>query len=215
MIEMVNKQLIWKFTRKLGLGWLIISFYPKSILVEDGWFTSYQIDIPMNKKKEYLPWLTYPFIDFISQRLKDDFSLFEFGCGFSTIWFCNRVKKVISIENDPKWSTKISKNLPKNGKIVTYENQVDYINSIDNFDKFDIIVIDGIEREQCYLKALNHLHKNGVIIGDNTDRDDFKKSRFMLEAKGFKEIAFSGLTPSHFVKSQTSILYRSDNCLNI
>lgn len=209
------KQIIWKLTRKLGFGWLIISFYPKSILVQDGWFESFHKDIPIDSSGNYLPWLTYPFINFITPRLKRNFSLFEYGCGYSTIWYCSEVKNVISVENNSKWASKISKLLPENGKIIINETPKDYVNSIDDFEKFDIIVIDGIVRNQCYIKAVDHLNESGVIIADNSDREDFIESLPILQSRGFKEISFSGLAPSHFVKSQTSILYRNKNCLQI
>lgn len=209
------KQIVWKLTRKLGFGWLVISFYPKSILVHDGWFVSYHKDIPIDSSGNYLPWLTYPFIDFITPRLKRNFSLFEYGCGYSTIWYCGNVKNVLAVENNANWASKISNLLPENGKIFIYENSEDYVNSIDVFDKFDIIVVDGVERSKCYIKAIDHLYEDGIIIADNSDREDFKESWPILQSRGFKEISFCGLAPSHFVKSQTSILYRNENCLGI
>ena len=215
MINENNKQIIWKITRKLGLGWLIISFYPKSILVQDGWFASYRKDIPIDSSGNIIPWLTYPFIHFITPRLKRDFSLFEFGCGYSTIWYCSKVKNVISVENNSKWASKIFKLLPENGKIIINEKPEDYVNSIDDFEKFDVIVVDGISRNECYIKAIDHLYEDGVIIADNSDREEFKVSWPIFQSRGFKEVSFCGLAPSHFVKSQTSVLYRNNNCLGI
>ena len=112
------KGLIWNLTRKFGLGWLIISLYPKSILVQDGWFKSYRKNIPIDSSGNLIPWLTYSFIHFITPRLNKDFSLFEYGCGYSTVWYCNKVKNVISVENNSKWALKISQLLPVNGKIL-------------------------------------------------------------------------------------------------
>src|ERR1700745_485212 len=57
-----------------------------------------------------LPWLPYPTIRFIAQRLRGR-RLFEFGSGTSTKWFSERCREVFSIENNVLWFNKVRSRL--------------------------------------------------------------------------------------------------------
>ena len=46
-----------------------------------------------------IPWYTYPAIEYISQFDYTDKTVFEFGCGYSSMFWAKRAKKVISIIN--------------------------------------------------------------------------------------------------------------------
>jgi len=60
-----------------------------------GWFSEFKTGEPVDKNFEPLPWLTYPFIDFIIERLSKEFSVFEIGNGNSALIFLKkRVKNV-------------------------------------------------------------------------------------------------------------------------
>ena len=206
---------IWNIARKCGLGPVILYLYPKSALVEEGWFKSYRRGIPIDARGNPLPWITYPAIDFLNSRLNKELTLFEYGCGFSTKWYCTKVKQVTSVENNSEWADRVQKSLPENGKIIFKEDQDEFVKAIEQIGPVDVIVVDGMAREKCYSEAASFLTPRGIIIADNSERDDFTNSWPKLEEAGFKKITFTGITPSHFVKSQTSILYRPDNCLNI
>jgi len=206
---------LWNIARKCGMGPVILYLYPKSALVEDGWFKSYRRGIPIDAAGSPLPWITYPAIDFLKSRLTKDLTLFEYGCGFSTKWYCTKVKQVTSVENNRKWAERVQRSLPQNGKVLFREKEEDFVKAIEQVGRVDVIVVDGMAREKCYRQAASFLTPRGIIIADNSERKDFAAGWPALRDDGFREITFTGITPSHFVKSQTSILYRSDNCLNI
>lgn len=199
----------------LGLGWLVMAWYPRSALVEAGWFKSYRWGRPVDMDGHPLPWLPYPLIDFLAARLQPDMSVFEYGCGNSTLWLCSRVRDVVAVENNPTWASRIKAVMPPNGKMMLECDAVQYAATINTFDKFDLIVVDGIQREACYQLAIRHLTERGVILADDSARDDFQQSWPLLQAQGFREITFTGITPSHFVRSQATLLYRDGNCLGI
>ena len=207
--------LLWSLARKCGLGPAVLAFYPKSMLVENGWFMSFRCGAPMDASGQPLPWLTYAFIDFVTPRLHKGLTLFEYGCGFSTVWYCSKVKTVTAVENNRVWAQRIEGMLPANGSVLYRQDLQAFAQAIHQVGKVDIIVVDGAARGECYKQASSFLTDRGVIIADNSDWADFKEVWPGLEAQGFKAIPFSGITPSHFVKSQTSILYRSNNCLDI
>lgn len=208
-------QFLWNMTRRCGMGGWVLAHYPNSMLVRNGWFRSYRQGVPVDAQGQPLPWWTYSCMDFISSRITADMAVFEYGCGHSTRWFSQRVKRVDAVESQPKWVERISPLLPDNASVVLETQPERYATAPAGKGPFHIILVDGIERIRCYQQACQHLTDDGIIIADDSGRDDFKTAWPALQKEGFKEITFAGLTPGHFVKSQTSLLYRDRNCFNI
>ena len=52
----------------------------------------------------------------------------------------------------------------------------DYVHSIDNMEKFDIIIVDGRARSHCILNSIDKLNKGGLFIVDNAERHYYKKA---------------------------------------
>ncbi len=206
---------VWSVVRKCGFGPLVLSLYPKSTLVKNGWFKSYRRGVPIDAAGQPLPWLPYSMIDFLESRLSKELTLFEYGCGFSSVWYCSKVKQVTSVENNQQWSARVERMLPSNGRVIFRESPEEFVRAIDQVGKVDVIIVDGIVRSECYQYASSFLTERGVILADDSAREDFCSSWQGLEAQGFKKLTFTGITPSHFVKSQTSVLYRPNNCLDI
>jgi stage III sporulation protein SpoIIIAA len=80
---------------------------------------------------------------------------------------------------------------------------------------FEIIIIDGINRNDCMVKALQNLKPEGVLIIDNVERNEYRSAINNLINKGFKIIEFKGMAPGVSTSSITAILYREGNCLGI
>ena len=53
-----------------------------------------------------IPWYTYPAIEYLSQFDYTKKKIFEFGCGYSSLFWAKRAQLVISIEDNPKWFEK-------------------------------------------------------------------------------------------------------------
>ena len=58
-----------------------------------GWKKSFFDGFSQDENSAPLPWMTYPFIDFIPSKLNRNTTIFEFGCGSSTLFFAKKVKK--------------------------------------------------------------------------------------------------------------------------
>lgn len=69
-------------------------------LIQVGWFKSRKTGSPVGKDDEPIPWMTYPFIDFIEPRLNKNLIVFEFGSGNSTLFFSKRTGRVVSVDHD-------------------------------------------------------------------------------------------------------------------
>jgi hypothetical protein len=206
------KPYIHSIVDKLGLGAhteLIFS----SALRDQGWFKSYRT-APVNEHGQPIPWLPYCFIDFLSPRLDDEWEIFEYGSGNSTHYFADRVNRIVAVESDKHWYDRVSGQSKDNENII-FREQTAHAEAIDDFENFDIIVIDGEQRIECAKKAVTHLSSGGVIIWDDTFRSEYQPGIDYLVDRGFSQISFAGMAPVNAQKKQTSVFYRQDNCLNI
>ncbi len=93
---------------------MLLSLRLSGYLIDVGWFSAFKTGEPVDKNLEPLPWLTYSFIDFITERLSKEFSVFEFGSGNSTLFFAKRVKQVSSVEHNNEWYNKLKSKIPGN-----------------------------------------------------------------------------------------------------
>jgi len=82
-------------------------------------------------------------------------------------------------------------------------------------NEFDIIVIDGRDRINCARNALAALKPDGVILWDNSDRDEYRLGYELLERNGFRRLDFAGMGPLNAYQWTTSIFYRGQNCLGL
>lgn len=51
-----------------------------------------------------IPWITFEAREFIQAGLRQDMTVFEYGTGGSTLFFADRVRRVVSVENDAEWA---------------------------------------------------------------------------------------------------------------
>ena len=114
-----------------------------------------------------LPNLTIDFINFLNTKNLKDKILTEFGAGYSTLYFSDKFKQIISFDNERKTIDKIECLNIKNLKIQTFKEDK-IINSIKNTD---YILIDTnpkiVPREDLVKYALNYAKNDCQIILDN------------------------------------------------
>lgn len=79
-----------------------ISTFAYQYLQPHGFFN----DDPSNDQG-YTPWYTYPAIDFLNDILKPEFNVMEYGCGYSTLFYKNKVKELFTIDHNIEWAKKI------------------------------------------------------------------------------------------------------------
>lgn len=128
----------------------------------------------IDKNGKPIPWYTYPAIEYLSFLDFSDKTVFEYGGGYSTLWWAERSKKLITVESDKQWYEKIKLKLQsKNNSVIIYkEDKESYVNSIlEQDDLFDVVIIDGLWRGECAKLCLNKVnYQNGfMIILDNSD----------------------------------------------
>lgn len=197
---------------------VLVSFYHSGYLLETGWIRSYLNGFPVDKAGNSLPWFTLSFISFLETRLDESITIFEYGAGNSTIYFSSRVKNLTSIESDSAWLKQLKTKLPQNCIIesVSSTDAGAYSKRIFDFDqKFDIVIVDAIFRNESMINCIPALSERGVIILDDSERDEYQSSINEMLTLGFRKIDFWGMAPGVTFNKCTSIFYKSNNCLGI
>lgn len=210
------KNAVWSVLNILNIGGPI-QLMLTGALKEDGWFISYRTKTSVDRNGNPIPWCSYPFIKFLEPRLKKSFSVFEYGSGNSTLWYAQRVFDIKAVEHDKEWYEIVKKKLPANASVVYREldNGIYSRESAAEKKKYNIIIIDGRDRNKCVSESINHLADDGVIIYDNTQVPEYAPSIELLLNSGFRKIDFIGPLPIVAHNNTTTIFYRTGNCLGI
>lgn len=69
-----------------------------------------------------LPWYTYPATEYINMLLNPQWKVFEYGCGYSTLFWQAHVQQVVSIDHSMKWAEFVRQKATKAELRVRQEN---------------------------------------------------------------------------------------------
>lgn len=169
-----------------------------------------------DKDGNTLPWYTYPAIEYLSELDYSKKNIFEFGCGYSSLFWANRAKQVISIEDNPEWFSKWQKEFHcANLDIRLRDEGETYYKAISEDDlKYDVIIIDGKCRAECAAQAVLKLNKGGMIILDDSDRvntsQEYVDSIRILKENDLIQIDFYGFCPLNNYTKTTSLFLSRD-----
>lgn len=104
-------------------------------------FTSWWKHLAANRNSvsDRTPWLTFGAIQFIEKITRPDMVVFEYGSGGSTLFWADRVSKVVSVEHNREWYDRMSNEFRKPGvsnvEYLLVEADVEAVNS--NKDPLD------------------------------------------------------------------------------
>jgi hypothetical protein len=169
-----------------------------------------------------LPWWSYKSVKKITPLLNRNLTVFEWGAGGSTIFLSNRVKSIVSVENDQDWATKVNSALSslnvRNAKVIQKEINLQspecflvspYAKEISN--KFDLIVIDGEDhfnseshwsaRENCFDLSQQSINKEGIIIVD----DAWRYPSILNKSKAKKILKLESIGPCRLGVTRTDL----------
>ena len=162
--------------------------------------------------------MNYALIRFLQQRLNPSLTLFEYGSGYSTLFFARLVDQVVSVEADRDWFEDLRPKCPPNVTLVyqPFEPDATYCQLVSrDGPQHDIVVIDGSDRMRCAAHASDGLRPGGVIILDDMQRDANLEAANHLHQTGFRRIDFEGPKPGGVSSEQASVFYKTQNCLGI
>jgi len=189
-----------------------------SYLHSTGWIESKRRGYPCRPDGSELPWMNYAVIAFLERRLNKTLSVFEYGSGYSTLFYARRVRNVISVEYDQAWIASIGPRLPPNANVLFVPDDVDgdYCRAIARSgDSFDVVVVDGKDRENCVKQSMQALSSRGVIVLDDSQRAKYAPAISYAQDNGYLTVDFEGLKPTESSWFRSTILYRRENCLGL
>ena len=183
-----------------GYEWFgLYSLRERGYLFDMGWFESYRQKAAVDRNGQPIPWITYPCLTFLEDRVRNEFVVFEYGSGNSTLWWAQRSNRVISCEHDPDWYAQVLPRIPENTELkhiaLGYGGGA-YSSLIKQYSKmFDVVFIDGRDRVNCVRNSLDALKPDGVLILDNSERPEYAQALELMHAAGFKRLDFVGPVP--------------------
>ena len=201
------------FGKALGLV-----YSKRSMLRELGYIESSRTKRPCRRDGSPLPWMNYHVIAFLEERLNKNLSLFEYGSGTSTSFYASLVDQVVSVETNPDWYAEVRETVPENVelKFIDAEARQQYCELAEKENrKFDVIVVDDLDRTECVIEAPKALSDGGVIVLDDYHAEIHRPAIDSLKSRGFRELRFAGLKPGSIQAYRTTIFYRDGNCLGI
>lgn len=188
-----------------------------------------------NSVEARLPWISFPVIEFLDENVKKGSRIFEYGGGGSSVFFTDKGATVFTVEHNKEWFEILRKNLEKNNnwKGIFVEPEKDdgfkidfsnpdlyfsseenfkgynfkkYASSIDAFEEFDFVLVDGRARPSCMKHGIKKLKKGGFLILDNSDRLYYTAHfKNILQSEFSSIIEHSGPTPFCSWFNRTSV----------
>ncbi len=177
------------------------------------WIRSFLEGFSQDDDGNPVPWMSYPAIEFLQNTVQKNHQIFEFGCGASTLFFADKVQKVIGLETSEKWLGIIAEKLQETAKtnveinlMADGLNNSDYENFPKNYgQKFDLIIIDSLKRFECAKNSITALKPGGTIILDDSERKNYKKIFEFFAANNFTKQDFIGIAPGQLRVKNTTL----------
>lgn len=129
-------------------------------------------------------------------------TVFEYGPGVSTSIMAMHpsVEWIDTVEHDKAWYEKYRWEMPDNVKFHFQSVMELYPEVQGRYEKYDLIFVDGRERETCLFIAHGRLNQDGVVILHDAERPNY---RDMINTYKFKFFTDDGhtvvLTDSHYM----------------
>jgi hypothetical protein len=174
-------------------------------LRERGWQLSVCSGRPVDRRGLPQPWMNYSAISVLASAIGPTSQVFEYGAGFSTRWFSQRAGCVHAVEHDREWFERVSalvdssrarvRHIPSAGDLYAAPDDDRYVNAPASTGQpaFDVIVVDGIARRTCLLRASDFLARNGLLVLDDSEWAELRDVRRVLTGeRGYVELVVAG-----------------------
>lgn len=120
------------------------------------------------------PWLTLDFLEHLITFDISEWRVFESGTGCGTLWWAIKCKEVITLETNKNWFDK-TRCFAEEKSITNIEfnlvepvNEKAYLNVLQRQQqKFDVVIVDGIFRDQLAATSECHIKSGGLLVVDN------------------------------------------------
>ena len=165
----------------------------------------------MQDGNSFLPWYNFPLIEFLNSYIMPNMNVFEYGCGFSTLFYAQKKCNVFTVETRTEWIDNTTKLGYQHGLIDTINiklcNPYEMPKAIFEYNiQFNIIVIDSLHRIEC-LKQTKEIYKKGIIILDNSERENLQEAEQIMHE--FECNVFQGEGVNRNGTSQSKVFFKS------
>jgi len=179
-----------------------------TLLIKKGLWRTFKTGRAIQADALPIPWITYAAMDYLAQLDFSQADILEYGAGSGSLWWAYRARQVISVESDATWAERIRSQAPKNLRVIGPLSGSEYVSApLEPGKKFEVIVVDGKQREACALAALDHLVGGALLILDNSDW--YPQICASLRQRGMLEVDFHGIGPVNDYTWTTSIFVRA------
>jgi len=168
-----------------------------------GFMESSRTNVPVNNKGELMPLYTYPCYEWLHSIDWFGANVFEFGVGYSSLWWAEQKRVNLSgVEDTEVWAKFVTGNSQRDVDITTAIDEDEYIGVCSGV--YDVIVVDGKHRTKSAERALKHIKNDGIIILDNSEM--YVQAKEILDKSDMIPIHFHGFKPIH-VETETTSCY--------
>ena len=190
--------------------------YRRSFVRTTGLLRSFRERKPVDGAGEPLPWINYPAIHLLAERLRPEHLVFEYGAGYSTLFFAARCAAVTAVEHDRSWHDAVGRVAPENVTLLYRATGPGYWDAaVETGGVYDLIVVDGMERARCLTSAVEALSPAGVVLLDDAHREAYRSAVQACRDAGFRTLRLVGPKPDHLPETECVFLYREGNCFGI
>lgn len=184
-------------------------------LAQSGWFTTRATRLATGPSGEPIPWFTYPGLCFLEARIKPKWRVLEFGAGQGTLWWSGKVTEVLAIEHVESWATRVRSQCTAQVLLGESNTSSGYIRPALGTGTYDVVIVDGLFRNECLRAALQLVTPDGIIILDDAQRDEYGPGVEYLLEYGFRRLDFHGPQPVSKHPGCTTVLYRDANVVGL
>jgi len=116
------------------------------------------------------PWLGYRAVARLGALIQPDWRILEFGSGMSTMWLAPLCREVVSVETSTEWASVVRGELKKRGilNVTLLERSPEKSHDV-AFGQFDLVIVDGGQRDLCMQTAVTAVKPGGWLFLDNSD----------------------------------------------
>ena len=188
----------------------------ESFVRASGLLRSFRERRPVDRDGRPLPWVNYPAIHLLDERLRPEHAVFEYGAGYSTLYFAARCVAVTAVEHDRAWFEEVRRLAPEHVALLHRAAGPGYWNAAaESGRRYDLILVDGLERARCLPHALEALSPGGVVLLDDSHREAYGSAVRACLDGGLRALRLVGPKPNHLSEAECVLLYRDGNCLRI
>lgn len=185
-------------------------FTPPFFAWATGHFRSSLANRALDRHGQLLPFYTYPAIEFLAAQDYRGRRILEWGAGYSTVWWAARASAVVAVEHDAAWIGRLRGLLPPHASLV----EAPLWGAVPSLPgRFDVIVIDGMDRQRTIEPSLGLLAEDGALVVDDSEgswgdtEDEFPIIRAATRA-GLLRVDFYGFRPTVIRPGCTSVFFR-------